>query len=268
MENIQEKDIVNDARKIIIKIGSSTVTDKRGKIDVEFLRNLSAQCKKLMDEGKRIIIVSSGARMAGVSSINKWSRKEDINYKQALCAIGQVELMGEYRRIFLEKDLHIAQILFTKDDIIDESRNLHIRNTLFTLIDEGVIPVINENDTVCVEEIKIGDNDMLAARVGTLWGADLVIILTDIEGIYDKNPKENKDARLCEYIEDIDSFEVEEGEKGSFGTGGVTTKIKAGKLLSQYGCSLAITKGKPSPTAVLDIFEDKVKYTLIRGKIE
>ncbi len=268
MGNIQKKDIVNDARKIIIKIGSSTVTDKHGKIDVEFLSNLSAQCKELMDDGKRIIIVSSGARMAGVSSINKWSRKEDINYKQALCAIGQVELMGEYRRIFLEKDLHIAQILLTKDDIIDDSRNLHIRNTLFTLIDEGVIPVINENDTVCVEEIKIGDNDMLAARVGTLWGADLVVILTDIEGIYDKNPKEHKDAKLYEYIEDIDSFEVQEGGKGSFGTGGVTTKIKAGKLLSQYGCSLAIAKGKPSPMAVLDIFEGKVKYTLIRGKLE
>lgn len=268
MENIQKKDILKKAGKIIIKIGSSTVTDKRGKIDTEFLKNLSSQCKQLMEDGKRIIIVTSGARMAGVSSINKWSRKEDMNYKQALCAIGQVELMGEYRRIFLEKDLHIAQILLTKDDIIDDKRNLNIRNTLFTLIDEGVIPVINENDTICVEEIKIGDNDMLAARVGTLWGANLVILLSDIEGIYNKNPKEYKDAKLYEYIEDIDSLEVEEGKKSSFGTGGIATKIKAAKLLSQYGCSLAISKGKPSPTAILDIFEDKVKYTLVRGKVE
>ncbi len=268
MENMRKKDILNKAEKIIIKIGSSTVTDRHGKIDEVFLRNLSAQCKNLMDGGKKIIIVTSGARMTGVGSINKWSRKEDMNYKQALCAIGQVALMGEYRRIFLEKDLHIAQILLTKDDIIDDNRNLHIRNTLFTLIDENVIPVINENDTVCVEEIKIGDNDMLAARVGTLWAADLVIILTDIEGIYDKNPKEHEDATLLEYIDDIDSLEVEEGEEGSFGTGGVTTKIEAAKLLSQYGCSLAITKGKPSPTAILDLFEDKVKYTLVRGKVE
>ncbi|HHW93560.1 MAG TPA: glutamate 5-kinase [Clostridiaceae bacterium] len=265
---MHKKDIINKAGKIIIKIGSSTVVDQHGKIDEEFLRNLSTQCKKLMDNGKKIIIVTSGARMTGVGSINKWSRKEDMNYKQALCAIGQVALMGEYRRIFLEKDLHIAQILLTKDDMIDDNRNLHIRNTLFTLIDEDVIPVINENDTVCVEEIKIGDNDLLAARVGTLWAADLVIILTDIEGIYDKNPKEHKDAKLLEYIEDLDTLEVEEGEEGSFGTGGVTTKIKAAKLLSQYGCSLAITRGKPSPTAVLDIFDDKVRYTLIRGNVE
>ncbi len=274
MESIRKKDIINKAGKIIIKIGSSTVVDEHGQIDVEFLRNLSAQCKKLMDDGKKIIIVTSGARMSGVGSINKWSRKEDMNYKQALCAIGQVALMGEYRRIFLEEDLHIAQILLTKDDMIDDNRNLHIRNTLFTLIDEDVIPVINENDTVCVEEIKIGDNDMLAARVGTLWAADLVIILTDIEGIYDKNPKEHQDAKLLEYVEDvedigdIESFEAEEGEKGRFGTGGITTKIEAAKLLSQYGCSLAITEGKHSSTAILDIFEDKVKYTLIRGEIE
>lgn len=268
MESTQKKGILKRARKIIIKIGSSTVTDEHGRIDVKFLRNLSTQCKKLIDDGKKIIIVTSGARMAGVSSINKWSRKEDINYKQALCAIGQVALMGEYRRIFLEEDLHIAQILLTKDDIKDANRNLHIRNTLFTLIDEDVIPVINENDTVCVEEIKIGDNDMLAARVGTLWAADLVIVLTDTEGIYDKNPKKYKDAQLLEYIEDVDSLKVEEGKKGSFGTGGISTKIKAAKLLSQYKCSLAITRGKPSPTAVLDIMEDKVRYTLIRGDIE
>ncbi|MGI6506967.1 MAG: glutamate 5-kinase [Saccharofermentanales bacterium] len=274
METIRKKDIVNKAGKIIVKIGSSTVTDEHGKIDEEFLENLSAQCRKLIDDGKKIIIVTSGARMTGVGSINKWSRKEDMNYKQALCAIGQVALMGEYRRIFLEKDLHIAQILLTKDDIKDDNRNLHIRNTLFTLIDENVIPVINENDTVCVEEIKIGDNDMLAARVGTLWAADLVIMLSDIEGIYDKNPKEHKDAKLLEYIEDVENmediefFEMEEGEKSNFGTGGITTKIEAAKLLSQYGCSLAITKGKPSPTAILDIFEDSVKYTLIRGEDE
>lgn len=115
---------------------------------------------------------------------------------------------------------------------------------------------------------------MLAARVGTLWAADLVIMLSDIEGIYDKNPKEHKDAKLLEYIEDVENmediefFEMEEGEKSNFGTGGITTKIEAAKLLSQYGCSLAITKGKPSPTAILDIFEDSVKYTLIRGEDE
>lgn len=267
MESQDKKvEILNNSKKIIIKIGSSTVTDKNGKIDTVFLKNLSSQCKKLMEKGKKIVIVSSGARMAGVSFINKWSRKEDINYKQALCAIGQVELMGEYRRIFLEEDIHIAQILLTREDIVDNNRNLNIRNTLFTLIDEDVIPVINENDTVCVEEIKIGDNDMLSSRVGALWGADLVILLSDIDGIYDKNPKEYKDAKFFDYIEDIEKIEkdISIGSKSDFGTGGIKTKIEAGKFLSKYGCNLVITNGK-NKDCITRIFDNTSKFTFIKG---
>ena len=151
-----KQELIDKAKKIVIKIGSSTVTTADGKVDVDFVTDLCNQVKTLMDDGKQVVIVSSGARMTGVSSINKWSRKEDMTYKQALCAIGQVELMGEYRRIFLTQNLHVAQILLTKDDFGNQNRNLNIRNVLFTLIDEGVVPIINENDTVCVEEIKIG----------------------------------------------------------------------------------------------------------------
>lgn len=259
-----KQDIINNAKKIVIKIGSSTITKSDGKVDIAFMENLCTQVKQLMGEGKQVIIVSSGARMTGVSSINKWSRKEDMMYKQALCAIGQVELMGEYRKIFLKQGLHVAQILLTKDDFNNPSRILNIRNVLFTLIDEGVVPIINENDTVCVEEIKIGDNDVLSARAGVLWGADLVILLSDIDGVFDKNPKENPDAKLIEFIDNINEYEknISVEGKGSFGTGGMKTKIEAAKLANAYGCSIIITDGKNENT-IISALKGETKCTLI-----
>lgn len=241
-----EENIIKDSRKIVIKIGSSTITSEDGSIDKRFLDDLAKQVKSLMDIGKRVVIVSSGARIAGVGTLGKWSRKEDIHYKQALCAIGQVELMDSYRKIFHNHGLHIAQLLLTREDFEDKARTMNIRNTLFTLLDEGVVPIINENDTVCVEEIKIGDNDMLAAHATVLWGADLLIILSDIEGIYDKNPAENKDAKLIQVINNIEEMEksISIGGKSSFGTGGIATKILAAKEVTRYGANLIVAKGK------------------------
>lgn len=261
-----EKTIQN-SKKIVIKIGSSTITSEDGTIDKEFIKNLAPQIKSLMDSGKRVILVSSGARIAGVSTIGKWSRKEDINYKQALCAIGQVELMDSYRKIFGEYGLHIAQVLLTKEDFESTSRTLNIRNTLFTLLDEGVVPIINENDTVCVEEIKIGDNDLMAARTSELWGGDLLIILSDIVGIYDKSPAENKDAKLIEIVNDPYDLEknISIGKNSSFGTGGIATKIKAAKIVTPYGTSLIVARGKQK-NIILDLSEGKEKGTLFLGK--
>ncbi|HLS52588.1 MAG TPA: glutamate 5-kinase [Tissierellaceae bacterium] len=262
------KEIVKESEKIVIKIGTSTITSDDGTIDRTFMDNLAQQVKMLKDQGKRIIIVSSGARIAGVSTIGKWSRKEDINYKQALCAIGQVELMDSYRRIFSQYGIHVAQILLTKEDFESENRTLNIRNTLFTLLDEGVIPIINENDTVCVEEIKIGDNDVLAARTTALWGGDLLILLSDIEGVYDKNPQSNDDAILIERV--LDPYELENnisiGEKGSFGTGGIATKIKAAQIVNKYGASLIVAKGKEEDI-IIKLGEGKAKGTLFQTNI-
>ena len=261
------KETIQNSKKIVIKIGSSTITSEDGTIDKEFIKDLAYQVKILMDSGKRVIIVSSGARIAGVSTIGKWSRKEDINYKQALCAIGQVELMDSYRKTFGEYGLHIAQVLLTKEDFESTSRTLNIRNTLFTLLDEGVVPIINENDTVCVEEIQIGDNDLMAARTTELWGGDLLIILSDIVGIYDKSPVENKDAKLIEIVKD--PYELEKGisigKNSSFGTGGIATKIKAAKIVTPYGTSLIVARGKQKGI-ILDLSEGKEKGTLFLGK--
>ena len=261
------KETIEKSKKVVIKIGTSTITSSDGTIDKEFIKNLAYQVKTLMESGKRVILVSSGARIAGVSTIGKWSRKEDMNYKQALCAIGQVELMNSYRKIFGEYDIHIAQVLLTKEDFESEARTLNIRNTLFTLLDEGVIPIINENDTVCVEEIKIGDNDIIAAKTTQLWGGDLLVILSDISGIYDKSPVEHKDAKLIEVVDNPDDLEkeIEIGKNSSFGTGGIATKIKAAKMVNEYGASLIIAKGKQE-NIILDLSEGKEKGTLFLAK--
>ncbi len=260
------ENIVGASKKIVVKIGSSTVTIDDGTIDKEFIENLAYQVKTLMDEGKRVVLVSSGARIAGVSTIGKWSRKEDMNYKQALCAIGQVELMDSYRRIFNKYGIHVAQILLTKDDFGSETRTLNIRNTLFTLLDEGVLPIINENDTVCVEEIKIGDNDVLAARTAALWGADLLVLLSDIDGIYDNNPSSDGNAKLIEVVNDPSELErnITIGEKSSFGTGGIATKIEAAKIVTNYGTSLIVARGKED-NILLKLRDGTAKGTLFKS---
>lgn len=235
-----------DSRKIVIKIGSNTLSDENGVLNKNFFKAFSNQVKVLTDMGKQLIIVSSGARIAGVSTLGKWERKEDLNYKQALCAIGQVELMDSFRRSFKEKEILIGQILLTKEDLSDPVRTLNIRNTLFTLIDEGVIPIINENDSVSVDEIKIGDNDNLAALIANLWNADLLLLLSDIDGIYDKNPHEHKDAVIQEIIRDIKKLKSEISISGSshFGTGGMRTKIEAAEKVTQYGIPMILACGK------------------------
>lgn len=262
-----KNEIIEQARKIVIKIGSSTVTKENGEVDIDFLNDLCSQVKELHRQGKQVAIVSSGARMAGVASIDKWSRKEDMMYKQALCAIGQVELMGQYRKVFLKNGMHTAQLLLTKHDFDNNHCNLNIRNVLFTLIDEGVVPIINENDTVCVDEMQIGDNDVLSASLGVLWGADLLILLSDIDGVFDKNPKEHKDAVLIDFIDNIKSLEesIDTEGKSSFGTGGMKTKIQAARLANKYGCAVMITDGSQK-SAILNAMNGGSKSTLIYEK--
>lgn len=135
----------------------------------------------LISQGKQIILVSSGAQVAGISTVNGWARKKDVHYRQALCSIGQVELMHQWRKAFQNQNLHIGQLLLTKDDFENEHRSLNIRNTLFTLVDEGVVPIINENDSVSFDEIKIGDNDNLSALTAILWSADTLVLFSDID---------------------------------------------------------------------------------------
>lgn len=239
------QEAVTGARKIVVKIGSNTLAKADGKINTEFMAGFAKQCAELMKQSKQIVIVSSGAQVAGVSTIDRWSRRKDIHYRQALAAIGQVELMDKWRAAFNEYGIHIGQLLFTREDFENDHCTLNMRNTLFTLVDEGVVPIINENDSVTFDEIRIGDNDNLSALTATMWSADLLILFSDIDGVYTANPKKNADAKLVELVPDIAELRksITIGDTNSFGTGGMETKIQAAEKAVSYGIPMILANG-------------------------
>ena len=257
------KELIARAKKIVIKLGSNTLARPDGKINSEFMRGFAAECAALIEGGKQIVLVSSGAQVAGVSTIDCWTRKTDIHYRQALCAVGQVELMDNWRTAFAVFGFHIGQLLLTKDDFSDELRTLNMRNTLFTLLDEGVIPIINENDSVSFEEIKIGDNDNLSALAAILWNADLLILFSDIDGVYSKNPKQYPDAALIPHVKDTAALRasISAGGKSEFGTGGIATKIDAAEKVAAYGIDMILANGK-APRALLSLAEGTLPATV------
>lgn len=269
--------IIKEARKIVIKIGSNTLANKDGTVNVDFMEKFSAECSALMAQGKQLIIVSSGAQVAGLSTIEGWAHKGDIHYRQALASIGQVELMHKWRCAFKTKDIHVAQLLLTKDDFEDKHRTLNIRNTLFTLVDENVIPIINENDSIATDEFFIGDNDNLSALTANLWSADLLILFSDIDGVYTDNPKTNSEAKLIEVVESIDDLkkQIKIGSTNSFGTGGIATKIEAAEKTTKCGIPLLLANGgKEDPLThladgsqkgTLFIADDKALFHAIMG---
>lgn len=254
---------IKKARKIVIKIGSNTLAKEDGTQNTDFMANFAVQCAELINQGKQIILVSSGAQVAGVSTVNGWARKKDVHYRQALCSIGQVELMHQWRKAFQAQNLHIGQLLLTKDDFENEHRSLNIRNTLFTLVDEGVIPIINENDSVSFDEIKIGDNDNLSALTSILWSADLLILFSDIDGIYSDNPKTNPNAEFINYVDDISELrkKITIGDTNSFGTGGIETKIQAAEKTTVYGIDMLLANGG-KPDVLKKLFDGTETGTL------
>lgn len=254
---------LKSSRKIVIKIGSNTLAKADGTQNTEFMASFAAQCKALVDAGKQVVVVSSGAQVSGVSTLKEWARKKDVHFRQALCAIGQVELMAQWRKAFAEQNLHIGQLLFTKEDFENDHRSLNIRNTLFTLADEGVIPIINENDSVSIDEFQIGDNDNLSALTAILWSADMLILFSDIDGIYTDNPKTNKDAKLIETVESIPELRktITIGETNAFGTGGIETKIQAAEKTTVYGIPMLLTNGGRE-NILTDLVNGNAKGTL------
>ena len=254
---------LQNARKIVIKIGSNTLAKSDGTTNLDFMMSFAQQCAALIKQGKQIILVSSGAQVAGVSTLKEWARKKDVHYRQALCSIGQVELMHQWRKAFQAQELHIGQLLLTKDDFENEHRSLNIRNTLFTLIDEGVVPIINENDSVSYDEIKIGDNDNLSALTAILWSADLLILFGDENGIFTDNPKTNKNAQFIETVSSIPELreKIKIGGTSSFGTGGVETKIQAAEKVTKYGIELLLANGKKE-NALAGLLKEDASGTL------
>ena len=260
---------IQNARKIVIKIGSNTLAKEDGTINLNFMADFARQCSDLVREGKQIVLVSSGAQVAGVSTLDRWSRKKDIHYRQALCAIGQVELMNRWRQVFADFDLHIGQLLLTKEDFADDHRTLNMRNTLFTLVDEGVIPIINENDSVTFDEIRIGDNDNLSALTAVLWNADLLVLFSDIDGVFTDDPKKNPDAELIERVTNISELRTHIiiGEANSFGSGGMETKLEAAERTTSFGIPMILANG--GREGVLEqLAQGTMKATLFVGQAD
>lgn len=238
------QDIIEHSRKIVIKIGSNTLARGDGSPNLEFMRQAAQDCKAIADKGKQVVIVSSGAQVNGLATIHTWARKRDVHYRQALSAIGQVELMYQWRAAFADVGLHIGQILLTKEDFENAHCTLNIRNTLFTLVDEGVVPIINENDSVSFDEIRIGDNDNLASLTAILWSADLLVLLSDIDGVYTDDPAK-EGAEFVPVVTDIDGLtsSIKIGATNEFGTGGIATKIEAAKKCMAYGIPMVLSNG-------------------------
>ncbi|PKL91301.1 MAG: glutamate 5-kinase [Candidatus Goldiibacteriota bacterium HGW-Goldbacteria-1] len=230
--------------RIVVKIGTNLIADEKG-LRETFLKDFVRQVVELRKAGKEMIIVSSGAIGSGLIRMNMEKRQFTLQEKQAIAAIGQPVLMNRYKKLFTDNDVTVAQVLLNHDDVKDKSRNMNARNTLLKLIEWGVVPIINENDTVATEEIKFGDNDALAGIVGSLVNADLVAILTSVDGVYDKNPGRYSSAKKIEVIEDVEATikEVQTDGVTSGGTGGMLSKLETARNLNHAGIPLIIANG-------------------------
>lgn len=261
------KEILGNVKKVVIKVGTSTLTHSTGLLNLQRIEKLVRNISNLHNQGYDIVLVTSGAIGAGMGKLNLKERPKTLPQKQAVAAVGQVTLIHLYQKIFAEYGKAVGQLLLTKDDISDRNRYLNGRNTTFELLNQGVIPIVNENDAVVVDEIKVGENDSLSAFVASLIDADLLIILSDIDGLYDDNPNTNKNAKLISTVEEIDeSIRAVAGDAGSkFGTGGMATKIKAAEIATEAGTHMVIAHGE-NPEILEDIVKGKEIGTIFLKK--
>jgi len=244
--------------RIVIKIGTSTITHPTGRLNI---RQMEALCKVLSDlknAGNEVILVSSGAIGMGVGKLRLGKRPADVPTKQAAAAVGQCELMYTYDKLFSEYRHTVAQILLTADDIADPARHENFQNTIQRLLELDAIPIINENDTVSVAEFGIGDNDTLSAIVATSVHADLLVLLSDIDGLYDSDPHQNPDARIIPTVENVDDhiYALAGGTGSALGSGGMVTKLNAAVIATSAGCEMVIANGS-KPDLLYDIAQGK-----------
>ncbi len=240
--------------KVVIKVGTSTLTHSTGRLNIRRFSELCRVISDVKNEGYDIVLVSSGAIGMGVGKLNMPSRPSDIAMKQAAAAVGQCELMYIYDKEFSLYNHTVAQLLLTAPDLKSEDRHAKFSDTMNKLLDFGAIPIINENDTVATEEIVFGDNDTLAALVAESIGANLLILLSDIDGLYDKNPRTHSDARLIHSVYELTEniMSLGEGAGSSLGTGGMKTKLTAARIATEAGCDMVIANGE-HPEIIYDI---------------
>jgi glutamate 5-kinase len=235
---------LKDVRNVVIKLGTSTCIKNGNTLDSPLLLTLAQQIAELMGHGIRVVLVTSGAVGMGRGLLGQTPGPVTVPEKQALAALGQVALINAYASIFGLLELQVAQVLLTRDDIASHERYLNARNALHTLFGHHVLPVINENDTVATEEIRIGDNDNLASLVGSLVDADLVINLTNTDGLWTADPATHPEARRISMVERLDELEVEIGNISQGGTGGMATKLQAARIATGYGAYMVIARSR------------------------
>ncbi len=244
--------------RIVVKVGTSTLAHATGRLNIQRMERLCRVLSDLKNAGHEIILVSSGAIGMGVGKLNLPGRPADMPSKQAAAAVGQCELMYTYDKQFTEYSHTVAQLLLTGEDIKSEQRSRNVRSTLSRLLELGALPIINENDAVATDEIgvenTIGENDSLSAIVAAAIGADLLVLLSDIDGLYDKDPRRHPDARLIPTVERVDDelFALAEDSSTGLGTGGMITKLRAAAIATEAGCEMVIANGS-KPEVLYDI---------------
>ena len=244
--------------RIVIKIGTSTLTHETGNLNIRRVQKLCEVISDIKNAGHEIILVSSGAIGMGVGKLGLQQKPDDIPSKQAVAAVGQCELMYVYDQLFDQHHHTVAQILITGDDLENGRYSENFSNTISKLLEYGALPIINENDTVATDEIVIGDNDTLAALASRFINADLLILLSDIDGLYTADPRKDPDARLIGTVEEIndDVLALASGKGTQLGTGGMVTKLKAAEICMASGCTMIIANGS-DPENLYDIIDGK-----------
>ncbi len=255
---------ISERKRIVVKVGTSTLTHRTGRLNIRRVEKLVKTLADLQNAGHEVVLVSSGAIGLGMGKLGLTHKPSDTPGKQACAAVGQCELMYMYDKLFAEYSLTVAQVLLTKYVLKDERRQ-NVVNAMERLLSQGVIPIINENDTVAIDELEleVGENDSLAAIVATLASADLLIIMSDIDGLYDKDPHQHQDAQLIPLVREIDDNirQLAGGAGSKLGTGGMVTKINAVELAYEAGIDVVLMNGQ-RPEKLYDVFEDKQVGTI------
>lgn len=253
--------------RIVVKVGTSTLAHATGRLNIRQMEKLCKVLSDLKNAGHEIILVSSGAIGMGVGKLSLTHRPGDVPTKQAAAAVGQCELMYTYDKLFTEYNHVVAQILLTGDDLEHTDRRMNFENTLYRLLELGALPIINENDTIATQEIAVGDNDTLGAIVAVSVQADLLVLLSDIEGLYTADPHTDPNARLVPLVEEVTpEIWALAGEKGSeLATGGMVTKLRAAEIATGHGVSMVLANGA-APEKLYDIVGGKSVGTRFMGR--
>jgi len=264
--NENRTSILNNVKRVVVKVGSNVLTEDHG-LNLRSIRSISRQICRLIDDGIEIILVSSGAMASGIRKVGLDKRPDEIPKRQAIAAVGQAGLIMAYEKAFVQYHKKVAQILLTGDDLNNRKRYLNARNTLRMLLSWQVVPIINENDTVMTEEIQFGDNDNLAAMITLLMDADILVNLTDIDGLYTKDPRTSPDADFIPLVSTIteDIKKIAGDIPGALGTGGMLSKINAAKKVTAAGIPMIIANGG-KPDVLKKLFSGKDVGTFFTPK--